>query len=375
MLCIKCKKEIPEGSKFCNHCGAKQEKKARRRADGNLEKSIVVHGKRKTFYAKTEREMNQKIAAFMGEKQKEATRPFSYYADELERTWDTLSANSLKGYKPALRRCVKQYGDTPVADITPLSIKIYLEQLGKTMSQKTVNTHKSMLTQVMNLALLDGAVQINPAAVSYRATGKKKVQRDAAPEEFANILREHWDEDLFSFLGYFILNTGLRKGEALALTYKDIDLERKIITVSHSVYYISTAPYIKEPKTEAGKRIVAIPDCLAEKIKKGTGYVFSLNGKDPLKSYEVSTGWALFCSRHGFAEEKKDSSRKKIFVPAVTLHQLRHYYATKCYELGIDKNVVQSMMGHTDYGITENYTHIREQSLLLAKEKLNSAEK
>ena len=176
MLCIKCKKDIPDGSKFCNHCGAKQEKKARRRADGNLEKSIVVHGKRKTFYAKTEREMNQKIAAFMGEAEKVATKSFGYYAEELERSWDSLAFNTVKGYKPSLARCCETFGDLPVGEISPYSVKLFLEGLGKSFSQKSVSTHKSLLSQIFDIAIIDGAITTNPAAVKFRQTGKKRIR-------------------------------------------------------------------------------------------------------------------------------------------------------------------------------------------------------
>ena len=68
MKCKKCRKTIPDGSKFCNHCGTPTEKKKLyRRPDGLYEKSMTINGKRKMFRGKTEKEVYQKIAAFSEE--------------------------------------------------------------------------------------------------------------------------------------------------------------------------------------------------------------------------------------------------------------------------------------------------------------------
>ncbi len=371
MKCRKCKKEIPDESKFCLHCGAKQND-PKRRKDGLLEKSITLNGKRKTFYAKTARELNKKIAEFAAEGEAGKTKTFSYYADLFEESFDSLEFNSVKVYRPALKRCVDHFGESPVGEISALEIKRFLDARCKKYASKTVNTHRSMISQVLDLAVLDGAIKSNPATFNYRNTGAKKVIRQAATEEQAETIRQYWNEDLFSWLGYFIMNTGLRKGEALALQYKDI--KDKTITVAKSVYYIGSNPHIKEPKTSAGLRTVVLPDCVAEKMKEGKprDYIFSSNG-EILSDYSVQKGWRSFCERHGMGHFERDVTGSIYFLPDVTLHQLRHYYATKCYEAGIDKLTVQEMMGHTDYGTTEIYTHIREEAIEAARAKINSS--
>ena len=374
MLCKKCKRDLQDNWINCPWCGTSIKKKAGRRQDGLLEKSLVINGKRKTFYAKTERELNKKILAYSNDPNAQKTKPFSFYADELEKSWDNLSYYTARGYKAPFRRCIEQFGSIPVSEISPYAIKKFLDELGKTLSQKTVKTHLSLISQTLDLAVLDNAIQTNPATVKYKTPGLKSQKRDAATEEAAELIRQHWNESLYSFLAYFLLNTGLRKGEALALQFSDIDVEKKRISVSKSVYYIGDTPHIKEPKTKAGIREVVLPDCVFEKMKLGkpNGFVFSLDGENPIPSHCIDAGWDKFCKAHNIGEWNKDRNGKNRFKVGVTFHQLRHYYATRGSELGIPREVMVEMMGHSSYIVTEGYTHIREAALNAAADKLNS---
>ena len=381
MLCKKCKKELREEDwLYCPWCGsgAKKDpkKKMYQRPDGLYEKILTVKGKRVTFRGKSEREVMQKIAAYTGELENAKAKPFKVYAEELERSWDKLSYYTVRGYKAPFKRCVEKFGDVPVSDITPYSIKLFLDRLGRTMSQKSVKTHLSLISQTLDLAVMDNTINANPAAVKYKPSGKKSTVREAADEQYAELIRRYWDESVYSWLAYFLLNTGLRKGEALALQYKDIDPEEKLIYVSKSVYYIGDTPRIKEPKTKAGIREVVLPLCVFEKMKFGKPeeYIFSLDKESPLPSHCVDGGWDRFCKAHDIGVWEKDSKGKNRFKPGVTFHQLRHYYATKGSELGISREVMVEMMGHSSYIMTEGYTHVRKVALQSAANKINNAE-
>ena len=379
MLCKKCKKELQDDWVCCPWCGLKCKKDGKKmyqRSDGLYEKMLVINGKRKVFRAKTEKEVMQKIAAFKGEAEVKKTRLFREYADDLEASWDSLSYYSLRGYKAPFRRCVKHFGDMPVGDITSYQIKLFLDKLGKTYAQKTVKTHLSIISQVLDLAVMNNEIDTNPASVKYKITGKKPVVRKEADEKYANIIREFWGESVYSWLAYFILNTGLRKGEALALQYKDINAEEKIISVSKSVYYVGDAPRIKEPKTKSGVRSVVLPNCVLEKINFGKPdeYMFSLDKKSPLPSHCVDGGWDRFCKAHDMGEWVVVEGKKNRYKNAVSFHQLRHYYATKGSELGIPREVMVEMMGHSSYVVTEGYTHIRKAALDAAAKKINGSE-
>lgn len=301
------------------------------------------------------------------------TRVYRFYAEQLKQSWGELAPNTVRGYQSPFRRCVDHFGDLPVAGITPAMIKAFLDSLGKTFCKKTVITHRQLISQTMALAILGGDITFNPTDAKYRTAGRPSAQREEAPAKDQKIISEAWNEDMYSRLGFLIKCTGLRKGEALALQFKDIDNARHILHVSKSVYFTGNTPHIKEPKTKAGIRRVVMLDSLSGKfVGNPNDYVFSFDGKTLLRCHQVEKGWQAFCVRHGMAQPRKGHGYVQC---STTFHQLRHSFATNCKEAGIDPRVIQEMMGHSSYAVTDSYTHIRQSMLDEARSRLNEIDR
>ena len=166
----------------------------------------------------------------------------------------------------------------------------------------------------------------------------------------------------FGFLALFLIYTGCRKGEALALQFKDIDIENKKIKITKSVYFESDRPKIKQPKTENGIREIPLLDVLIPHLPKGKpeDYVFSPDGKTPYGQSTFNRHWKKYQEQSGVN---------------ATPHQLRHAYATLLYEANIDERLAMEIMGHADIATTRNiYTHIRTSKLDTAANMLNSVD-
>lgn len=329
----------------------------KKRKDGLYEKRITVtekgQKKQKSFYGKTIAEVNKKILSYTQEKQ--SGRTFKSIAEEWENEhYSTLSPNSLKSLKPAVSRAIDEFGDKCVKDIKSSDINYFiLKFANKGYAQKTVITQLQAIRQILSYALLIDEVDHNAAIAVSIPKNLKKTTRDVLTDEQLKTIRERTDIP-FSLFALFGLYTGCRRGEILALQYKDIDFDNKEISITKSVYHIGNTPYIKEPKTEAGKRkVVLLPqlEILLPKMKEND-YIFNDKGK-LITNRRFITLWKHYIDNIGFE-----------FTP----HQLRHAYATRLYELGIDEKSAQDLLGHSDIITTRNiYTHISEE-----KRKINA---
>jgi len=139
----------------------------------------------------------------------------------------------------------------------------------------------------------------------------------------------------------FLSLTGLRKGEALALTWHDIVDSKIIVNKAYDLH----ASKVQSPKTKAAFREIPLFEdarVILEALPKKTTLVFS-----DIFPNAVSKRFSIYARQFGIN---------------LSLHSLRHYFASQCYAAGIDKKLVQIWLGHENYSTTiDTYTHIDTQ--------------
>lgn len=159
-------------------------------------------------------------------------------------------------------------------------------------------------------------------------------------------------------LVYVLFLTGMRIGEALALTWNEIDLERKFITIHTTLSDDLVGRTLEAPKTEAGQRDVPIPDDLIpilaawRKKRGGSGYVFGTKGglKPEWRQNFYNRGWKIMfeiASQMGTAIAFLEDG-----LPAATIHDARHFHASVLFEMGLDPKSIARRLGHADESIT-----------------------
>jgi integrase len=334
----------------------------KKRSDGRYVKVITdpKTKKRICFYGATEREVYKKILEYT--EKKENGRTFAEVADLWwSETYDELSPQTLKGYKPAYARAVAFFGDDYLSDIEPHDVLAFYKFLAReNFTQKTIANHKIIINQIFDRAIVDRDIQYNPCAAVKIPKAKKNLPRppaDSTDEEKILTSDHHWLFPLVALL------TGLRKGEILALQWQDIDFKDMTISVTKSVEHIGKKPNVKEPKTESGVRLVPLLSILADRltphVSKPTDYLFSDDGgKTPL--YE-----------HRYTRLYKDYQRDVGIT--CTAHQLRHSYATIAVEQDVSPKDLQNALGHADITTTMNvYAAARKRSTEKVAEKLNA---
>lgn len=336
------------------------------RPDGLYEAIRVINGKRKAFRGHTPREVEQKMIDYQGEV--ERGKLFKEIADEWEkRHYPTLSPTTVKGYKPACKRAVDCFGNTPIKQIAAPMVKRFIDSFAHNgpkqipRGKKTVTNQLLVVSLIMGYAVEIGEIPFNPCLHLPRPSAAKRVRREAASTEDEAKIKANPKEWFFPYL---VLYTGLRCGEALALTYGDIDQNAGVIHVTKSVYYSDNNPRLKSPKSSAGVRDVPILDPLKPYLPKSKDrslYLFSEDGGvTPLREHKFQQLWREYSERIGIT---------------CTPHQLRHSYATMLFECGVDVKDAQDLLGHSTAAMTQDvYTHIRnarrKQTAQLINEKL-----
>lgn len=334
----------------------------KKRSDGRYVKVITdpKTKKRISFYGTSVREVNQKILAY--QYAAERGRTFGELADEWWKDAEPhLATQSLTAYKPALKQAKKVFGDSYVKDITPLDIDRYMRTLAaQGLALKTVSNRRIVLNKVFNYAIVAGEITYNPCSAIELPQSLPKERRPAASSTDEDKIRTTDDPWLFPQIAIY---SGLRKGEILALQWKDIDFEDDLIYVTKSVAHEGDKPYIKRPKTTAGVRVVPLLAPLKAKLLKAksnqSDYVISDNGKTPLTKRRFETLYSHYKQNVGIT---------------ATAHQLRHSFATVAIENGVDMKSVSEILGHKQISTTlDIYTDFRKAAVDRARDSLNDA--
>lgn len=166
------------------------------------------------------------------------------------------------------------------------------------------------------------------------------------------------------------LYTGLRIGEICALSWDDVDLIEGIIHVRHTIARVKskdavtkTMLVIEEPKTKASKRDIPIPSVLLPILTKYKGIS---------KSHYVVADGSEFISPRTY-EYRYHRLLEHCGVKAINYHALRHTFASRCIEVGVDVKSLSEILGHKNSSITlTTYVHSSMSQKRTQLDKLNA---
>ena len=266
--------------------------------------------------------------------------------------------NYNKNPRAAYNYIIDFFGNTPIHNITVGDINAFVNSLiAKKYYKKTIANYKNILNMIFNFALINGDVSSNPVALFRLPANLPQSTRKMPTDEEIKIVNSHWEG--FELFPYFLLYTGLRRSEALAIGFEDIDFKNKTITVNKHLLHNGNRPFIEyRTKTKNSVRKVILLDRLAEKLPHSKeGLLFCNEDGSPFTNSQIREKWEKY---------------QKKYNVTLTPHQLRHAYATMLFEAGIDIKDAQELMGHSDINLTRQiYTHIRDTRKEETRQKLN----
>lgn len=142
--------------------------------------------------------------------------------------------------------------------------------------------------------------------------------------------------------------TGMRIGELLALTYEDIDLEKRIISINKSYQRIKGKDMITPPKTPKSNRKVNIPSFLTEELREYCNLLYGITASERMFRFTKS-----------YMEHEIVRGIKETGVKRIRLHDLRHSHASLLVEMGFQPLEIAERLGHEKIETTLNtYSHL-----------------
>lgn len=330
------------------------------RADGRYQGYVTTEeGKKKYLYGRTYKEVAAKVKDFIERgqlPQKKHTKNNSPLFGEYVTQWieiykkPNLKPKSLFSLNYSIMPALRAFGNTPLDKISDDDVQKLLSSITAPRARSLCKQH---LKAIFKKAVIKGMLKRNPCeAVEIRQHKSKHVMA-LTPEKQCTFFKAAKLSPYF-LLYRFITATGLRIGEALALHRSDIDFEKNTVNVSKNVVFIKGERIEQEtPKSEAGNRTVPVPNNICTELKSIKSELLF-----PYTYNAVSCNIKRLSKNIGFK---------------VTLHVLRHTYATRLEEAGIPPKVKQYLMGHASLEMTQNtYTDVQIQYLEALSDKIRN---
>ncbi len=355
MKCRKCKKEIPDESKFCLFCGcnqASEKRKALKRANGTGT-VYKLQGRRKRPWAAAK---NRVVIGYYERKTDamEALERLSGKAlsERYNMTFaEVFEAWKAEHYKEIGVKGVESYNrafdvfstihNQKFRDLrTPDFQSVVDQHMGK--SHSTVSKYKQLLTQMSQWAIREEICTTNFAKFVRLPENVKKEKEVFTDEDIRKI---EADRSEAARIVLMLLSTGMRIGELFSLPLEDY----------HETYVVGGS------KTEAGKnRVIPIRP----------------EGREHFAYFASHADGPLLLS--GYVGDKVPANyRKRDYYPLLdrlgiqrkSPHATRHTYTSRAVKEGMAPEVLQKILGHADYSTTANvYTHIDVDTLVKAVE-------
>lgn len=348
----------------------------RQRKDGKYESRFTINGKRYSVYADTLKECKEKDAE-LREKIKSGlyvnNRNITlnqYYEEWKTARQGTIKGNTALNIESRYRNHIgPAMGHRKVVDIEKREIVHLQKQLAQKQKATTVNITIVQLKSIFNAAVADGIISRNPAAGVKplkldEETATKTYHRALTEEEqraFMEQARQEWLYELIALL----LCTGMRVGEATALTWNDIDYVNNVIHVTKTISRTAAGEYtIGTPKSKTSIRDIPLNDTIKGVLKSQKEKLAFVHGNVISMTrtvFENVYGGMVYNASVNSAIRNvlNRINRRGIEIEHFSAHALRDTFATRYIEQGGSPQVLKTILGHSSLSMTMDlYSHV-----------------
>ncbi|MBO5968546.1 MAG: site-specific integrase [Clostridia bacterium] len=276
---------------------------------------------------------------------------------------ESVKSRTYKQYEDIInRRLIPALGEYDMDELTPIVLQRYVVELsqngniktGKGLAPNSVNTIILVLHSSLSMAYILGFAKSFHVDKIKRPKSSEKPIESFSKDEQKRIEQAVLSDKRDKMFGVILcLYTGLRVGELLALEWTDLDFAKGELTISKTCYdgvdvNGKSCRFTGTPKTESSKRIIPIPKQILPSLKtikkrSTSKYVIGQGNQIiPVRSYQRS--FELLLKKHN--------------IPHHGFHALRHTFATRAIECGMDVKSLSEILGHKNPTITlKRYVH------------------
>jgi len=350
----------------------------------------------KTVKAGSKREAEKLLAQFVAEVEKglfveSAKLTLADFAERWLRDHGekNLAPKTLHRYRQLLNhRILPALGHLKLEQVRPAHLMEFYSSLraegvrldGKAgqLSGKTVLAHHRLLSSLLQDAVQWQLIASNPCSRVEPPKAKRAATACYDEEQVASMLQALECEPLkYQVLIWLALATGARRGELMGLEWQHLDTKSNLLTICQASQYLPRLGcFLKEPKNDSSKRVVAIPQSVMDLLRQlrlkqvedrlrlgdlwtDSGRIFLMWDGKPMHPETPSRWWPKFLQKHN--------------LDPLPFHGLRHTSATLLIHGGLNLKAISSRLGHANTTTTVNiYAHALKSSDREAADKMES---
>jgi integrase len=291
-------------------------------------------------------EANKRLECFgvaYGSAQRQ-TPKLGEFIDKTYMTWAKTNKKSWRDDELICNVIKAHFKGKRLDEISPMDVERFKKVRRETptrhdepRSAATVNRELTVLSRVLALAVDAGHVDENPCRRVKRFKEDNERVRFLTDDEETRLMKQIGDRELLRSVVIFALNTGLRRGEIFGLRWTEVDWSRNFIHVIN---------------TKTGKsRIVPLNEATRAVLRQQQG-----KSQSEFVFVSPRTGTRLRSLRNGFEKACEDA---KVFN--FHFHDLRHTFASRLADVGVDAFTIAELLGHSTLEMTKRYTHATDE--------------
>lgn len=267
-----------------------------------------------------------------------------------------VKQTTLHGYEVTAERIYSRFKGIKATELTSYQVQTFINDMSEIYSAKTIRNTISLLSSAYDNAIRLGQLTKNPCKM-VTLPKKEQPKIDIFDNEQITVFLNALDQERLDYkVAYQLaLFCGLRRSEILGLQEKHINVPFRCVTVEQSRHNVKGSDYVQTTKTESSHRTIAVPDFVMENI---------IDLLDVHNSFQYKHTDYLI--QNGFGQPMTPSAltsqiyriEERAGLPQVSLHDLRHTFASMLNNANVDIAMISRELGHSNINVTLGiYTH------------------